>query len=164
MHKRQRWPTKSGSQKKKPQGAMKRMTTQVCNSRTHHWRTTLASPEHLPAIPINVCPLPAYKSRHKRTQNKIPSYALHSRHAAVNTPENRVLRRSPHCLRVAMLFSPECLLSVFPCPASEATEEAEKKKLPTKQTTTQQRERIAMRQHVKILTCISYEAIPCLLA
>ena len=61
------------------------------------------------------------------------------------TPEKRVLCRSPHCSRVAMLFSTEGLLSVFPWPATEATEVTRKK-------------------HVKILTCISYEAILCLLA
>ena len=54
----------------------------------------------------------------KTTQTKIPPHALHSRHATMNTPENRVLRRSPHCSRAVMPFSPEGLLSIFALPCN----------------------------------------------
>ena len=54
----------------------------------------------------------------KMTQTKIPPHALHSGHATINTPENRVLCRSPHCSRAVMPFSPEGLLSIFSLPCN----------------------------------------------
>ena len=54
----------------------------------------------------------------KKTKTKTPPHALHSSHATRNTPENRVLRRSSHCSRAVMPFSPEGLLSIFSLPCN----------------------------------------------